>query len=361
MNTSEDEKKRTRAVKVQMETGNGNEEGIEDKLGSEKEYGAGSREKNKDGKENSNDGGEMEKEDDGNNYKEEKEEDSASDEYEAGSEDKNKYGNEDKNENGNEDTNEFGNKDKNDDKNKDENEDKNDNGNNEKNDDGNEDTKEDGNNEGGKTDKSKDGNNDEYENKDEKADKVRELRLDVSQSQIVGRNNTNKETDDGGGQAGVSGSMTVGGREESDPGGDVAVGGVLGKSRLVKRRRRREVKLDPKVSDHRSDGLPMRNFSPSESRKEALQFYNPSYLKETLQPFKETTGLRATLELYNPLALRKSLQPYDPPQQDINKPYKKMSSIYSSWKSGTNPQNQVLIWLLPVLFSLSYFFTLSAL
>ena len=161
--------------------------------------------------------------------------------------------------------------------------------------------------------------------------------------------------------------------ETGESGGEGVAGErVLGKvgSRLVGRWRR-EVWLDPKVSDHLPDESLVKGkleatstaeISPSARRKESLQSYSPSYLEETLQPFKESAGLRATLEIYNPLTLRRSLQPYEPPpsSQDMEEPYKKMSSIYSSWRSGTEAKRQVVTPFLPIVLSLTCLLTNSA-
>ena len=196
-------------------------------------------------------------------------------------------------------------------------------------------------------------------NDEGETEEVGQLRLDVSKSQIVGRINVEKEIFE------YEDDQTGSGKERGE---GVAKEGALRKSgsRLVGRWRR-EAWMDPKVSDHRSAKSPVKGelevtstaeiarFSPSARRREALQAYSPSYLKGTLQPLQESAGLRATLELYNPLALRKSLQPYEPPpsSQDTEEPYKKMSSIYSSWKSGTEVKHQVLTPFLPVVFSLT--------
>ena len=323
------------AVKVELETRNANKDGREEKTVSEDEY----VDKNEDGNEDKN-----------NDKKKDVYEDENEDEFEDESEDANEDKNTDKNEDENNDKKEDENEDGNEDENEDENEDKNENGNKDKNENGNDDE-----------------NEDEYEDEDKsgegETDEVGELRLDVSKSHIVGRNDQDIDT---AGQTGMSGSRRVGEDSEEDGGADKRALEKIG-LRLVGRWRR-EAWLDPKVDSSPVKGklevtntAQIASFSPSARRKEALQSYSPSYLQETLQPFKETAGLRAALELYNPLALRKSLQPYDPPPsttQDYEAgSYKKMSSIYRSWKSGASSQHQFLIPFLSVVFSLTCLLT----
>ena len=118
-------------------------------------------------------------------------------------------------------------------------------------------------------------------------------------------------------------------------------------SRTDTKTRAMDTSLEPK----RGMEAVTRTLGHINSRRKSLQPYNPSYLQKTLKPFKETE-----------LDKRKSLQlpeQSQPSPKDITVPYKKMSLLYSPWKSGAEPLHQILTSLFIVAFSLNYLFYAS--